>query len=532
MAHLFLSSLSSYKELSEIARLALVDENWLRLWSFGASALYSFDSRVRVCLLLTFINLLDHHRTVIRRYLETFLCLVGLSRSFDDHHVRPTLLKDNESDMGLLDYVKSVDPFKVKTRERRLAEGEIPLNDETVNMTVAPLAEIIQIMEHTIVGELREHAGKKKRKVAFDTLIAKKLRADRVAASEPMATGSEELISSSITPTLEPNIPEDFGSTQDAAVQTHRASMKGGGGVGVSSVPGNNVKTSTSAPDAGSPIDEFFDYKTVDTATDENIYVLEWIVTNGAWVDSPAFCRNLLDHITPPAYWAALRNQSNAGFLDGFNINSTQHICMVSELHCCLKAKLEKVDSEATEVDVLHVRIYELETRVVARSKEDAEDRHFEEKSAQLDARIMDIRCDMDNDLYPHMFTTIAGRRWVLSHILRLAVMKCAQSVECRSALRRVISLAIDKGIQKGLKNRYVVAVSDFENVSFTLLDELESLKDSPLASIMSALVLRDDQGNMPLSEVIPVISVAAERRGLCPPLSSTAGGVVISALL
>ncbi|GKF18281.1 hypothetical protein Tco_0063199, partial [Tanacetum coccineum] len=55
MAHLFLSSLPSYKELSEIARMALVDENWLRLWSFGASALYSFDSRVRVCSLLTVV---------------------------------------------------------------------------------------------------------------------------------------------------------------------------------------------------------------------------------------------------------------------------------------------------------------------------------------------------------------------------------------------------------------------------------------------------------------------------------------------
>ncbi|GJY60774.1 hypothetical protein Tco_0461431, partial [Tanacetum coccineum] len=31
----FLSSLSSYKELLEIARLALVDENWLRLWALG-----------------------------------------------------------------------------------------------------------------------------------------------------------------------------------------------------------------------------------------------------------------------------------------------------------------------------------------------------------------------------------------------------------------------------------------------------------------------------------------------------------------
>ncbi|GJW11486.1 putative reverse transcriptase domain-containing protein [Tanacetum coccineum] len=39
LALVFLAFLSSYKELSEIARLALVDENWLRLWSFGASAL-------------------------------------------------------------------------------------------------------------------------------------------------------------------------------------------------------------------------------------------------------------------------------------------------------------------------------------------------------------------------------------------------------------------------------------------------------------------------------------------------------------
>nr|GEU59432.1 putative transposase (putative), gypsy type [Tanacetum cinerariifolium] len=36
------------------------------------------------------LGLLDNHCTIIRRYPETFLCLVGLSRSFDDVHVRPT----------------------------------------------------------------------------------------------------------------------------------------------------------------------------------------------------------------------------------------------------------------------------------------------------------------------------------------------------------------------------------------------------------------------------------------------------------
>ncbi|GKA34703.1 hypothetical protein Tco_0721132, partial [Tanacetum coccineum] len=70
------------------------------------------------------LGLLDHHRNVIRRYTKTFLRLVGFSRSFDYLHVRPTLLKSDESDMGLLDFVISADQFKIKTRERTLAEDE------------------------------------------------------------------------------------------------------------------------------------------------------------------------------------------------------------------------------------------------------------------------------------------------------------------------------------------------------------------------------------------------------------------------
>ncbi|GJU23888.1 hypothetical protein Tco_1157230 [Tanacetum coccineum] len=190
------------------------------------------DNRVNVELL----NLLDHHRTVIRRYPETFLCLVRMSRSFDDVHVRPILLKDDESDMGLLDFVKSADPFKVKTGERTLTEGEIPLNDKTVNMIVPPSAEIIQIVEHTVMDELKEHAGKKKkRRVVFYDLPVKRLRADAAVASKPVPTtggkslaalkrlelqsgpqgvgssyvppSAEEFVSSSVTPTHEPDIP-------------------------------------------------------------------------------------------------------------------------------------------------------------------------------------------------------------------------------------------------------------------------------------------------------------------------------------
>ncbi|GKC93508.1 hypothetical protein Tco_1158950, partial [Tanacetum coccineum] len=226
-------------------------------WHTGASILKDpppSDDRINAELLA----LLDHHRTIIKRYPETFLCLVGLSRSFNNVLVRPTLLQDDGSVfyfayMGLLDFVKSVDPFKVKTGERTLAEGEIPLNDESVNMTVPPSVDIIQIVNHTIVDEVEEHAGKKKKKVVFEELPTKQLRSDAASASEavpitgskgsaalkrlelqiePGGVGSsyvpppvEEFVSSSVTPTPEPDADEDYGSSQDGGVRTHHASM-------------------------------------------------------------------------------------------------------------------------------------------------------------------------------------------------------------------------------------------------------------------------------------------------------------------
>ncbi|GJW03013.1 hypothetical protein Tco_1561869 [Tanacetum coccineum] len=121
-------------------------------------------------------------------------------------------------------------------------------------------------------------------------------------------------------------------------------------------------------------------------------------------------------------------------------------------------------------------------------SQQDAAERRFSVRAATLDARIVDVSRDIDNILYPHMLTAIAGRRWVVGHDIRLAVHKCARFVECRSALVEAYDTEIEV--------KYVVAVSEFKGVSFPLLDELESLKDSPLALIMFALTLKDDHGN------------------------------------
>ncbi|GKB65474.1 hypothetical protein Tco_0921660 [Tanacetum coccineum] len=208
------------------------------------------------------------------------------------------------------------------------------------------------------------------------------------------------------------------------------------------------------------------------------------------------------------------------------------------------------------------------------KSIQDAAAQRLDEQVTGLDGRIADVKRDMDDHLYPHMCTTITWRRWVVGHGLCLAMYKCAQSVECRTTMGKVISMAINKGIQEGLKAeidhgkegrllaqikaydpktkaKYMVAVFEFENISFPLLDELEGLNDSLLALIMSALTLKDDHGDVDLTpsfsefhpsldqvsipiysesgemirdmlllEVIKSVRGSAERRGKCPPSS------------
>ncbi|GKC08967.1 hypothetical protein Tco_1000577 [Tanacetum coccineum] len=281
-------------------------------------------------------------------------------------------------------------------------------------------------------------------------------------------------------------------------------------------------------------------------------------------LDNADFCRQFLDHVTPPGYWATLRNQTDAGFLNSFNINSAQHVCMVSELRLryeheirsrekfqkkftnnsvvyqqrdaeivALKARLELAEKEAAEVVVLRSRVFYLETRTADRSEEvdalskhnaellgkvsalesereklnrhitrlgadceslrnevageaklreefksfqDAKARRFEEKYAKLEAQIADVRRDIDNDLYPHMFTAIAGQRWVLSH-------------------------DIDKGTKEGLE-----AGIEHRKAGRSLTQPHLDQVTIPIYSKSGSIIQE-----MPLSDVVLVVRVVAD---------------------
>ncbi|GJZ77722.1 hypothetical protein Tco_0642394 [Tanacetum coccineum] len=188
---------------------------------------------------LPLLDKLNDNRTCIRKYPETFLCLVGLRHSFVDMDARPTLLgRDKNGGCWTL------------------ADGEVPLLIETMNMVVAPLDQTVRLVSHTIADEIKEHAGKKKRKVGYsaDEMPVKKVRSGGVVILEPNPTtagkspatlrrlelqsgqldvgaGSvphhiEEFVSSSVTPTSVPEGYEDAGLPHDGNSRTRRASER------------------------------------------------------------------------------------------------------------------------------------------------------------------------------------------------------------------------------------------------------------------------------------------------------------------
>nr|GEV37910.1 hypothetical protein [Tanacetum cinerariifolium] len=144
------------------------------------------------------------------------------------------------------------------------------------------------------------------------------------------------------------------------------------------------------------------------------------------------------------------------------------------------------------------------------------EDDQVSSRYAEMDARLDALSIDFNEELYPHMLTMIASRRWVIGHGLRLAIMKCAESTKLRQVFADVVSAGIAKGMSERLKHgvehekakvelaaieaydpeadtKYVAALHALKDLKYSLVDQLEKLKDAPIDVIMSSLFLESD---------------------------------------
>nr|GFC32920.1 hypothetical protein [Tanacetum cinerariifolium] len=76
-----------------------------------------------------------------------------------------------------------------------------------------------------------------------------------------------------------------------------------------------------------------------------------------------------------------------------------------------------------------------------------------EQRCAEMEAHLDALSIDFDKEIYPHMLTAITSHRWVIGCGLRLAVLKCSESLELRQAFVDVVSAGIAKGISEGLRH-------------------------------------------------------------------------------
>ncbi|GJR73043.1 hypothetical protein Tco_0085408 [Tanacetum coccineum] len=124
-----------------------------------------------------------------------------------------------------------------------------------------------------------------------------------------------------------------------------------------------------------------------------------------------------------------------------------------------LSQQVSSLQAQVTEVERIKAAFEEFKKY---------EDDKLEKRCAEIDACLDELSIEIDEELYPHMLTAIAGRRWVIRHDLRLTVMKCAESLKL---------------------DRHLLMLCLWE------LQKLEKLKDTPLDLIMASLYLESDTG-------------------------------------
>ncbi|GKD27850.1 hypothetical protein Tco_1234064 [Tanacetum coccineum] len=132
---------------------------------------------------------------------------------------------------------------------------------------------------------------------------------------------------------------------------------------------------------------------------------------------------------------------------------------------------------------------------------------------AEIDADFTRCYMRFQESFHPHLLNVIVGRRWLLTHGMKLLVVKCLNSIEYLEALGHAFGRAIEKGMQEGLavgiehgqagrcltdleayipsaEDDFNYAIRDLRDLNFPLLQELSNKKDASTWDIMDLLRL------------------------------------------
>nr|GEU69685.1 transposase (putative), gypsy type [Tanacetum cinerariifolium] len=236
---------------------------------------------------------------------------------------------------------------------------------------------------------------------------------------------------------------------------------------------------------------------------------------------------------SPESYFSELRHMHNEEFLRQYNVNLARQVAMGSQLRLrfeqeakvlrksvAQKAAEDKSDGLSQELENMRARFLDLQVSNERLSQQVAtlqqqvsgeeklkaafeefkrhQDNRVEERCAEIEARLDALSIDFDEELYPHMLTAIAGRRWAFADVVSVGIAK-GLSEGLRHGLEHgqaQLSLESIEAYDPEAKAKFVAALQALKDLKYPLVDQLEGLKDAPMDVIMAALYLESDTGD------------------------------------
>ncbi|GJU15248.1 hypothetical protein Tco_1143214 [Tanacetum coccineum] len=182
-------------------------------------------------------------------------------------------------------------------------------------------------------------------------------------------------------------------------------------------------------------------------------------------------------------------------------------------------------DRIASEVSSLHAGFWDFKEKMEAQQEEQAQELY--NRVVELEAHVMDVSGHLEGKFYPNYLTLLAGRRWLLTYGLKLALLKCLKSSEYQGILGHALSRAIEFGMQKGLeaghkhgvagrslsvveaynsetaKASYISAVHALKDIHFPLVDLLKSKRDTGIDEVLDCFLLDGPLASLPKTALL-----------------------------
>ncbi|GJW31488.1 hypothetical protein Tco_0051520 [Tanacetum coccineum] len=133
-------------------------------------------------------------------------------------------------------------------------------------------------------------------------------------------------------------------------------------------------------------------------------------------------------------------------------------------------------------------------------AQQEAQAQELYNRMAELEAHVMDMSGRLEGEFYPAYLSAIAGRRWLLTHEMELAMVKCLKSPEGCCGRDMVHGNCLGTQLSAVMaynpetaENNYLDAVRALEEADFPLVHLLKSKKDSGMDEQLSVPIYHAD---------------------------------------